>query len=647
MEKLTTEIGIEAVLRAEAKSIHDRDIGADISGKELNQELNSLNASALCLSGGGIRSAAFSLGIIQALAVHPRSAEASAPVGSAEKSLLTSFQYLSTVSGGGYTGSWLSASLLRSDFADIWKSLIGRPEGPDKEPPVIGWLRSYSNYLTPRLGITSGDTWASIALTIRNLVLNWLVILPFVCSVILIIKLVGVGSDSVTRLAEWPALQLDILWAVIAAACLIKALAFVTRHRPSRAPVCRATQRQYLFGSLVYSVASAAFMIQFMASDYFDNLLLKDGKCCEAAVSYPIILAMGALCGVLIYGASWIAGWPNRKNLLDFVMWSASGSIYGALVGLGLYIWIGIPEEGIGIFSSVVLDIVFGIPWVLGAQILAEMIFVAMDSYQARSDDDREWLGRASGLLIAALAGWFLLTFFVFFGAVIGTSLMSHDVQVKIQQYSAPIAGLAGLVSAVLGNSSASPVTGAAKGWWPVLTNVVLSLTALVFFAALFVSISFALDQLLLGETLVPKIFEDWADPDSHVALDRIAALERFAAGLVFFLILGAGASLCININRFSLHSLYRNRLIRAFLGARSNRNPDPFTDFDDGDNPRMAELWSPAATAQWRPFHVINIALNVVTSKRLAWQERKAEPFTVSALHCGSGFLGFRPSDT
>jgi hypothetical protein len=42
----------------------------------------------------------------------------------------------------------------------------------------------------------------------------------------------------------------------------------------------------------------------------------------------------------------------------------------------------------------------------------------------------------------------------------------------------------------------------------------------------------------------------------------------------------------------------------------------------------------------------VINIALNVVSTKRLAWQERKAESFTVTPLHCGSSYLGFRSSE-
>ncbi len=49
-------------------------------------------ACGLALSGGGIRSATFNLGVIQGLAEH---------------GLLKYLDYLSTVSGGGYIGSWL------------------------------------------------------------------------------------------------------------------------------------------------------------------------------------------------------------------------------------------------------------------------------------------------------------------------------------------------------------------------------------------------------------------------------------------------------------------------------------------------------------------------------------------------------------
>src|SRR5262245_52741226 len=54
--------------------------------------------SALCISGGGIRSATFALGALQELG---------------RRGLLPQFDYLSTVSGGGYIGGWLTAWIHR------------------------------------------------------------------------------------------------------------------------------------------------------------------------------------------------------------------------------------------------------------------------------------------------------------------------------------------------------------------------------------------------------------------------------------------------------------------------------------------------------------------------------------------------------
>ena len=83
-----------------------------------------------------------------------------------DTSLLAQMQYLSTVSGGGYIGSWLSAWRGRVGLDAVWANLVGRPCGPDVEPHTIAWLRAYSNYLTPKLGALSGDTWAAVAITL-------------------------------------------------------------------------------------------------------------------------------------------------------------------------------------------------------------------------------------------------------------------------------------------------------------------------------------------------------------------------------------------------------------------------------------------------------------------------------------------------
>ena len=128
--------------------------------------------AALCLSGGGIRSATFALGILQGLA---------------ECGLLEKFHYLSTVSGGGYIGSWLTNWLHYEKPTSVIDDLKGEhssPLHPESHPLVH--LRDYSNYLSPRLGFLSADTWTLVSIYFRNLLLNWLMFIPLLTAVLLI-----------------------------------------------------------------------------------------------------------------------------------------------------------------------------------------------------------------------------------------------------------------------------------------------------------------------------------------------------------------------------------------------------------------------------------------------------------------------------
>ena len=100
-----------------------------------------------------------------------------------------------------------------------------------------------------------------------------------------------------------------------------------------------------------------------------------------------------------------------------------------------------------------------------------------------------------------------------------------------------------------------------------------------------------------------------------------------------------------INTNRFSLHYYWRNRMMRAYLGTTRDQEEraraktrNKFTDFDLADNLQMYEL-------KQKPLHVVNVTLNLAGGKKLEWQDRKAESFTVSPLHSGSYWLGYRNS--
>src|SRR5262249_13196478 len=105
-----------------------------------------------------------------------------------------------------------------------------------------------------------------------------------------------------------------------------------------------------------------------------------------------------------------------------------------------------------------------------------------------------------------------------------------------------------------------------------------------------------------------------------------------------------------INANTFSLHATYRNRLIRAYLAASRKEvglekashktcKRHLFTGFDPHDNIKLSDL------RHEKPLHVLNCTLNLVKVEELAWQERRAESFTMSRLHCGSFRVGYQPS--
>lgn len=113
----------------------------------------------LALSGGGIRSATFNLGLLQALA---------------KRGILRYCDYLSTVSGGGYIGSCLSSLLDNPDTSVEEANFPFRFER-DKDPDErkeVKWLRRFSNYLAPDKSIFGWDVWRMIGMYLSGLVLT-------------------------------------------------------------------------------------------------------------------------------------------------------------------------------------------------------------------------------------------------------------------------------------------------------------------------------------------------------------------------------------------------------------------------------------------------------------------------------------------
>ena len=123
---------------------------------------------ALALSGGGIRSASFALGVVQALV---------------NRGVFNAFDYLSTVSGGGYLGTALT--WLRHQYGDGFERQLGSGLKGDRSEELcesgsqravqgktwLDYVRLHGNYLKPpKIG-----TLSLVGVALRGLLFSLLV----------------------------------------------------------------------------------------------------------------------------------------------------------------------------------------------------------------------------------------------------------------------------------------------------------------------------------------------------------------------------------------------------------------------------------------------------------------------------------------
>ncbi|MFT4665044.1 MAG: hypothetical protein ACI8YQ_000396 [Polaribacter sp.] len=137
----------EEVIRREDEELIKR--RKAVHGEDLDQKGLDETRFGIALSGGGIRSATINLGILKTLN---------------KFGILKRADYLSTVSGGGYTGAYVQAMLReKGDYEELFK---------DKD---IDYLRSRGAYMIPGTGFLK--TWNTIMLTIGfliSLAMSWL-----------------------------------------------------------------------------------------------------------------------------------------------------------------------------------------------------------------------------------------------------------------------------------------------------------------------------------------------------------------------------------------------------------------------------------------------------------------------------------------
>lgn len=639
--------------------------------------------TALSISGGGIRSATFALGVIQALA---------------QRKLLK-FDYLSTVSGGGYIGGWLTAWKHRRGSMDTVVaalscgyeedgSLSAAESGQAIEAPEISYLRRYSNYLTPKLGITSFDFWAIISTVIRNILVNWTVLIPALMT-LLFLPRIFVASLSAPDHYFYPLIYpdgrsldegiydnplLDVFAANVINAYVLPAMAVfffavaqsnVLRYLPGLGGVSH-TRRDYFLWVLLPLVLSV-WSLNVWNADYFSGT--HNGA--PGWSSY----GWGGLAALVL--ALVIAMSRGLKPTLSLVPPAILTFLIPAIWAWAVYnhiLWDGDNNVDVFSFWSWAQYSTYSLPLVLLGVAAGLMIMAGMTA-NFLGDDDLEWFSRANGGIILISLGWFFLSFSVLVAPLILFTLtqLVHD------SADLSLSGLFSAIGVVLGwfvsrqakNSDATAAeelslrrklfTAAATFLFLFILVVSLSLltNVLLYFAhSLVIALSPEGSAWLVFSQLVPGAIESqatwlplghdsawwqgyrWNEHQNIIVTSNpiilvLVALFLYASSRVY--------GLLVNTNKFSLQGMYRNRLVRAYLGASNDqRKANQFTGFDPNDDIRLHEM-----DPTLKPFHVVNLALNLVGGSKLEWQQRKASSFTASALFCGNKDLGYRASNS
>lgn len=669
-------------------------------GDSAAERAEAARLSALAFSGGGIRSATFNLGVAQGLA---------------RLGLLRTFDYLSINSGGGYIGGWLLAWIRRAGLDRVERELrtdtcddgeeggaAGSPaaerDGSPEAAPV-SFLRRFSNYLTPRVGAFSADTWTMITTYARNLLLNQAVLVLALGAILLVPRFLVLTSHAFEGAwAGWP-----LVWGAVA---LAVAVAFIGLNQFSVLREALERDRKLpwfvaqrsvqwtvllpLFASawftglwMWYSEAATHFFLAEWLARHWPGMLegWSPGELAEP-VAWGLLAA-------LVYFVVWLAGLPvhlvsiavrRRWDILADArvrrLWLAvvAFALPAGAVG-GVLLWA--VASGSAGLEEVFQPMGYGeheSPWHLlhvnvwkaPAIVLVFMLTAFVHTGlmgRAFPEALRQWWSRLGAWLLIWTLTWLGVALIGLFGAIL---------VVILGLWVASAVGSGWVLSTVTGVLVGRQESREAERppWW---RRLIVALAPQVFIVGLLVLVSLGVHMVLAppAEEL-PGACQDsgfWLDPQASaetapeesglLAAGRIGEIVRchsarshqgttWSRVLLLFALLGGGAlglSARVDINEFSMHLFYRNRLIRAFLGASNRRRRAfPFTGFDPADDLPLAHLapGRPGAAEGENaegfdgPYPLLNIALNLVAGTELAWQERKATSFVFAPLYSG-----------
>jgi hypothetical protein len=626
----------------------------------------------LAFSGGGIRSATFNLGVLQ---------------GFAELGLLPMFDYLSTVSGGGYIGGWYEAWIYRAALdprvaqctelsssseepvSGIWRVqkclTADRSDKIDhSEALALRFLREYSNYLTPRLGFLGADTWTAAAIYVRNLLLNQVILIHFIFFLLLIPYLTVYVTNRFLISSGMREIAPVATFVLILVAQLGVSRNMFHLTGDDSTGEFPPSARQWAVLTLVVAplILAAWFLSVWMwnkqtwTRPWWLWLVL-------GLFGFGLTWSVAAFSGSSKSAASH-ESWNSRRTALASMGFSVISSAFA-----GWLLWIladkvfskcSDPNSGVWNVVS------FGPPLTVVAFLLVATLQLGLMGCLT-PDPRREWWGRLGAWLLILSVTWaaaFALAIYSPLAVMWSRRFMS----------SATLVWIFSTLTGVLGGKSGKTGSSDSPSW----KDTALSVTPYVFVIGLAVALATVLEIvlavtnratelaiLLKGSQVTQKVTGwtislDWSwifgskphtqgtviSTPGHAVYSQAfvtAHWQILSALLNWKLPVCASitAIVClfiarrVDLNEFSMNLFYRNRLVRCYLGASHKfRRPNPFTGFDPSDDLLLSNLRS--TNGYSGPFPIVNTALNLVKGQNLAWQERKAESFVITPFRIG-----------
>ena len=625
--------------------------------------------TGVCFSGGGIRSATFNLGVLQGLA---------------QLKLLPQIDYLSSVSGGGYIHEFLAGWILRNgNRSSVIKELIPQAEPGclPRAPEPIQWLKRYASYLTPARGPFSTDTWTAAAIWLRNTILNQIPILTaFACGFYLVHLLVprpiedwhpGFWERGVGGWLGWKVSGLALFLYALASVCILGRNLYLQerRARSGEDLASKLLTNGAVVGWVILPwLGCSLWMSYWVQMHVADKSLHYWGP---VAVPSLLILAMVEL--VIFAGGSVRA----YQRLNPDAMWFRTG-----LAGLGFALagivaamfavvlgWTTMEATRVGSVAlskwiqtysaskdvpGMVID-TWRIRLTMLPGLLLSVPYVAIELTVGLLGRDywgmrREWLARlrAWSMLYALL--WSGVVSLVLLGPYVGYYIKGKGMTwVWSTLIAFVVSHGATIFAGWSGKADGKPTDKGIFGFKPL--DLLAMVAAPIAIVTLLVGLSFVtsvgVDKLTYWLAECPLSFgPEWLP---FVAMD-VSCLV--AAAFVAWLL-----GWRVDINEFSMHSFYRNRLSRCYLGATvpGQREADPFTGFDERSKMRaltgeMREIPPHVRdllpigyrTATGRvgrydgPFPIFCSTLNLTTGEDLATQERKGTSFAFTPMYSG-----------